>query len=197
MKLIFNLLFLSVLIVVNSNLGYQDDLVKIRKFAEKFESDDSLSRVMSFEEFDKEIPATERAEFLVKVWDFVKDSKTETGVRLSILAYLVGKEPDQMPWNDNLRDRVMDAGKSKEVKARRVALNTLIKRKQLELRSQILSFLNDENEDVRELVLVEISRWPNAEQLLESYIRTNTNRSARSKSVNRAQFLLNKRRGRA
>jgi hypothetical protein len=165
----------------------------VRDLASKFNTIDSLSRLIAFEEFDKRVSPNERAVVLAEIWEAAPE---QTNVRLSVLAYLISGDQKQMPWNDRLEENVIAASTDANPEIRRLVLNVLIKRMTPDAQEQILFFLEDDDDSIREAAIIEIAQWDDSQSVLESYVKTNQGKEERLNSVRKAQFFLEKQKSR-
>ena len=167
----------------------------IRDFVPKFGTTDSLARRVAFEEFDKRVAPNKRAELLSAMWEFVKSNPKQADVRPTILAYLIGKgQRKQMPWDDSLGKHVFAASKGSNPEMRRLVLNVLARTKIPAARKQILSFLKDEDDSIREAAIIEIARKTDYQSVLSAYVKENEGKKERRDSVRKAKFFLSKQR---
>jgi HEAT repeat protein len=163
----------------------------IEKLIAGFSSTDSLSRRIAFDEFDKTVSPSERATVLSDMWERVQQTKQHK-TRLTILAYLTDPHPGGTIFNDRLRNHILEAGNDPDPDMKRLVINVLVEQKSADTRSRLLRFLQDEDDDIREAAITEISRWDDSESILKKYVATNQGRKERTSSVRKARFFLSK-----
>lgn len=184
---------------IQGEVGRSSAIVK--DLALQFNTIDAFARLIAFENFEKRVPPHERAALLDEVWAFVEDKPELADARLSVLAYLISKGQEQMPWDDRLEERVLAASKDEAPEVRRLVLNVLIARTPPASRNQalsfrerdpILSFLEDKDDSIREAAIVEIAQWADSRPVLEDYVKANERKDEWRDSVSTAKFFLNK-----
>lgn len=196
MKLVKITPFLIIPVIYTSTiLGQTGSASMMKDFVSKFNVTDSLARRVAFEEFDKRVELSERAELLSEMWEFVESDPEQADVRLTILAYLIGEgQREQMPWDDSLGKHVFAASKGSDPEMRRLVLNVLARSNTQTSRKQMLSFLKDEDDSIREAAIIEIFRKSDYQSVLSAYVKENEGKKERHNSVRKAKFFLSKQR---
>ena len=191
MKLVKVIPFLIIPVIYTSTiLGQTDSASMMKDFVSKFNVTDSLARRVAFEEFDKRVELSKRAEFLSEMWEFVESNPKLADVRPTILAYLIGQK--QMPWDDRLAKHIYAASKDTNPEMRRLVLNVLARSNTQTSRKQMLSFLKDEDDSIREAAIAEIAGGADYQSVLSTYVKENEGKKERHSSVSKAKFLLSK-----
>jgi hypothetical protein len=154
----------------------------------KFETVDSLTRVMIFRDFDAQVPAPARAAALDAIWKAAGD---RTDVRQSVMAYVLRASTAQLPMTPALEEDLLSAAESRDPEMRRVALHTLAARQDRPaLRERIRAYLEDPRDDLREQAIIHLSRWREGREILQQYLRAHDRQPARERSVRKARQLL-------
>ncbi len=157
-----------------------------------FATDDGLARLSAFSRFEKEVAAKARASALSDIWESVEGKPEAEAVRASVLAYLTSQPAEKMPWDARLGRHVAEAGKASSPGLRRLSLNTFSRRGPELAKQETLTFLDDTDDNVREMALLEVSRWSDGKSVLTDYVTKNSKSTKHKASVARARFLLDK-----
>jgi hypothetical protein len=157
-----------------------------------FATDDGHARLIAFERFEKEVAPAARASALSDLWESVEGRPEAEAVRASVLAYLESRPAGRMPWDARLGRHVAEAGRAPSPGLRRLALNTFTRRGPQVAKQEALSFLDDPDDDIRELAIIEVSRWADGRAILSGYVTKHARSSKHKASVARARFLLDK-----
>jgi hypothetical protein len=187
-------LFSSIVMLITSALIFtaqEKGTYKVEDLVSKFKSTDAFTRRIAFEEFEKRVPAADRADALSDMWELA-NSQQQRNVPSTILAYLLEPHHEGPLWNQRLRDHVLDVGNSGDPIMKRLVINVLKQQKDHVARSRLLSFLEDQDDGIREAAIMEISRWDDSYSILSAYVKLNERKKERAASVKKAKFFLNK-----
>jgi hypothetical protein len=157
-----------------------------------FATDDGLARLSAYSRFEKAVAPAARASALSDIWESVEGKPEAEAVRSTVLAYLMSQPAQKMPWDARLGGHVAEAGKAKSPALRRLSLNTFSRRGPELARQETLTFLDDTDDNVRELALLEVSRWSDGKSVLTDYVTKHSKSTLHKGSVARARFLLDK-----
>ncbi|MBZ4417637.1 hypothetical protein [Myxococcus sp. RHSTA-1-4] len=169
--------------------GAQSNAVKLGR---DFATDDAHARLIAFNRFEEEVAPEARASALSDLWESVEGRPEAEAVRATVLAYLISRPAEKMPWDARLGRHVAEAGKAPSPGLRRLALNTFTRRGPQLAKEETLSFLDDSDDAVRELAITEVSRWSDGKSVLRDYVTKHSRSSKHKGSVARARFLLDK-----
>lgn len=157
-----------------------------------FATEDGHARLSAFERFEKEVDPKARAAALSDLWESVEGKPEAEAVRSTVLAYLMSQPAEKMPWDARLGRHVAEAGKAPSPALRRLSLNTFSRRGPQLAKQETLTFLDDTDDAVRELALMEVSRWSDGKSVLTDYVTKHSKSTRHKGSVARARFLLDK-----
>ena len=172
-------------LIVGASLWAEVNEATLARLANRFATDDSLARVVAFDEFEKAVVPADRAAVLAAVWAREKNKQIPY-IQLSVMAYLTGER--NVLWTAPLGDKVMAARRDPHVDMRRLALRVTAKREPAKLGL----FLEDTNDALREDAVIEIGRRPEGKTILNDYARKYARDKKRVKSVGKANFFLKK-----
>jgi hypothetical protein len=165
----------------------------LKRYAAAFGTGDALSLCHAYADFEKAVPAAERASALERLWT-MGERDALSGARSSVLGYMISRPGDAMPWSDALRGRVLLGAKDKDPLVRRMALNVLSLRGTPEVKPYLLDYLDDPSDELRELALMRVSRWPESVDIYTRYVKAHKGDPARARSLKKAEFFLDKNR---
>jgi hypothetical protein len=165
------------------------DAVSVRSLAAKFATDDAHGRAVAYTEFETRVPAEQRVVALSELWEAVADQPTAEITRQSLLAYLARERVERLAWDERLRRHLSEARQGGRA-LRELALRAFVRLDQAEARDEILGFLDDSDDTIRNAALIVVSRWSDGRPRLQAYIDRYTASPAHAASVERARFLL-------
>jgi hypothetical protein len=163
------------------------------KWLAPFSTDDGMARLIVIQQFEREVAPADRATALAEIWNAAGARTERDRVRASVLAYLQGKPPAELPWTPELRQIVHQAARDPELRLRRLALTTAIRRgATTDMRDDFVRALDDSDELTRDLAIGEVARWADHRPLLQGYVQRNSGKKAHEATVKRARFLIEK-----
>jgi len=159
---------------------------KPAELAKLFNNRDAFAEIMSEQEFERRILLPARSRVLIDIWNMVqKDSNRDT-VRGNVIYYFVRSGL----WDANARALVFKTGRDRSPDLRRLAMHVLVNRGERESRSDVLRFLDDPVESVRDATLQAIFFWPDSSAIAADYVRKNQRKKGRAQSLLRANTIL-------
>jgi hypothetical protein len=162
---------------------------EVRHWVELFNTSDSMAKAQAHLDFHEKVLPPRRAPLLHEMWLYVAGRPERVTVRAAVLGYLM--QPPR--WEPQARDLVTKASHDNDSQLRRLALTTFVSRGEAEAQQDILAFLKDPDDELRDLTILSIWNWPEAPKIMADYAKANAKARGHEKSISRAMLLLKRR----
>ena len=168
---------------------------KFELFYQRLNSDCGNSFFTINEDFNREFPKDNQADVLAEVIERSAKEAKDTLILAQAIYFLETfvHSDGSRPWNQRLEDVLLAQAHHADPSVRIALASFLIRRHDPQQRGLILSFLDDENDDVRNRVLDEINRnkWSDALSIDSEYIARTKPEGTHHKSVVSARQYTN------
>lgn len=145
----------------------------VEKYYRSLQRNDGTGNQFVWQRFREEVPASDWDEiFACMLERGAQDS--ENGNAVSSILPGLAREGHRWKWSAHLEHAVLAQAKHKDADVRGVLARTLASYDRIKYRSLILSYLDDPDPHVQHLVVTTVVEWPDAKNILGSYVQRHT-----------------------
>jgi len=149
------------------------------KYEMEFNTNDGLAIQSAFQNFDKEVPDSEKIATLLTIVSNQPEAGKSDFTRIAALLYCIQNE-NILKWTDAQEKEVYSLGADDDSAIRTLLIDFWDMHQSGRDRIRIVSLLKDTSDQVRMHALIKIRKLPNANAIYTQYVQDNQGETSRN-----------------
>jgi len=175
----------NIFILCASGLAEISDSI-VDKYYEEMHTTDGTASINIGINLSTEFPDASQGELFAVLIDRADKKQEDYSVLCNVLTYLINKDPSFV-WSAHLEKSLLALTKCPDVKVRAGLIRLLTMREKNKYQDLCIAFLDDPNDDVRNIAIPAVGYRANGRNILKKYIQDHDADPNYAKSVARAK----------